>query len=103
MISGSTNNKLSPIGNMDMIERAKNLFGALASVTALLYASGYIVETFHDKMLGITIVNPSKDAYLISGGEFFFSTLYAVFYTTLGSGFLDCPSFPCLHVRDFPL
>jgi len=62
-----------------MIERVKNFFAGLASVTVLLYLTGYICEHSHAKMLGISIIAPSKDYYLIAGGKFFLSTLYALY------------------------
>lgn len=71
-----------------MIERVKNFFAGLASVTALLYLTGYICEHAHAKMLGITIIAPTKDYYLIVGGKFLLSTLYALYSGLLPQWYL---------------
>ncbi|MCP4217009.1 MAG: hypothetical protein GY765_20345 [bacterium] len=61
-----------------MIEKVKNFIASLASLTALFYAAGYIAEQSHARMLGISVVHPAKDYYLVAGGQFFLSTLYAL-------------------------
>jgi hypothetical protein len=64
-----------------MIDKVKNFFAAMASLTVLLYATGYIADYSHATMLGISMVEPTKVYYLVSGGTFFLSTLYAIYAT----------------------
>lgn len=66
-----------------MLEKIKQFFAGIASVTIALYAIGYIAEYAHAKMLGIAMVDPVPEYYLISGGTFFLSTLLALYYTLL--------------------
>lgn len=65
-----------------MMEKVKNLLAGLASLTAFLYAAGYIAEYAHARMLGIPMAQPLNEYYLISGGTFVVSTLIAL-YTTI--------------------
>lgn len=66
-----------------VIEKVKSIFAGLASLTVLLYAVGYITEYSHSRMLGISLVTPIKEYYLISGGTFIISTLYAIYSVIL--------------------
>lgn len=66
-----------------MLEKIKQFFAGIASVTIALYAIGFIAEYAHAKMLGIAMVDPTPEYYLISGGTFFLSTLIALYYTLL--------------------
>ncbi len=70
-----------------MIEQVKKFFTASVTLTAILYAIGYIVEQSHAGMLGISLVDPPADYYLTAGGQFFVSTLYAL-YSALLSHFI---------------
>ncbi|MCK4762036.1 MAG: hypothetical protein KAW12_07545 [Candidatus Aminicenantes bacterium] len=64
-----------------MVEKVKNFFAALASFAVFFYATGFLAEYAHDRMLGISMVEPAAESYLISGGKFVLSTLYALFST----------------------
>jgi len=66
-----------------MLEKIKQFFAGIASVTIALYAIGYIAQYAHDRMLGIAMVDPLREEYLIAGGTFFLSTLLALYYTLL--------------------
>jgi len=66
-----------------MLEKIKQFFAGIASVTIALYAIGFIAEYAHAKMLGIAMVDPVPEYYLISGGTFFLSTLLAIYFTLL--------------------
>lgn len=70
-----------------MIEKVKNFFAAMASTAVLLYAVGYMAEYSHARMLGISLVDPFRESYLMAGGTFILSTLYAL-YSTIFSYFL---------------
>ena len=70
-----------------MIEKVKNFFAAMTSTAVLLYAVGYMAEYSHAGMLGISLVDPFRESYLITGGTFILSTLYAL-YSTIFSHFL---------------
>jgi len=70
-----------------MIEKVKNFFAAMASTAVLLYAVGYMAEYSHAGMLGISLVDPLRESYLIAGGTFILSTLYAL-HSTIFSYFL---------------
>jgi len=61
----------------------KTLISSFATFTALLYVAGYIAEHSHARMLGISGVEPAKDYYLVVGGKFFISSLYALFSTII--------------------
>ena len=50
-----------------MIEKVKNFFAAMASTAVLLYSVGYMAENSHAGMLGISLVDPFRESYLISG------------------------------------
>ena len=41
-----------------MMEKVKKFFTGLASITAFLYATGYIAEYAHARMLGIPMGQP---------------------------------------------
>lgn len=69
-----------------MIDKIKNFFVSLASLGAFLYATGYIAEYSHARMLGIPMGQPFNEYYLFSGGAFILSTLYAI-YSTIFSHF----------------
>lgn len=69
-----------------MIQKVKNFFAGFASLAAFLYAAGYIAEYGHARLLGISMVAPPLDYYLIAGGRFIVSTLYAL-YTVLKTHF----------------
>jgi len=62
-----------------MLEKVKQFFAGIASATIVLYAVGYISEYAHARMLGITMVDPPTEYYLISGGTFFLSTLFNLY------------------------
>ncbi len=64
-----------------MIERVKQFFAAMASLTAFLYAAGYMAEFAHARLLGLSLVNVSPEAYLISGGGFIISTILSIYPT----------------------
>ncbi len=66
-----------------MIDKIKNTLAAAASLSALLYAAGYIAEKAHDKLLGISGVEGPMDHYLVVGGQFFISTLFALYSSVL--------------------
>jgi hypothetical protein len=71
---------------VETIKKFLEITAALASLTVLLYAFGYIADYAHDRMLGISGFEPSSVYYLVSGGTFFISTLYAL-YSTIVSHF----------------
>lgn len=62
-----------------MLEKIKQFFAGIASVTIALYAIGFIAEYAHAKMLGIAMVDPLREYYLISGGTFFLSTFFSLY------------------------
>ncbi len=66
-----------------MLEKIKQFFAVIASVTIVLYAIGYIAEYAHAKMLGFAVGDLVREEYLISGGNFFLSTFMALYYTLL--------------------
>ncbi|MCP4220759.1 MAG: hypothetical protein GY765_39390, partial [bacterium] len=72
---------------MDMMEKVKQFIAAFASLTAVLYASGYLVEYAHDRMLGISVLKFTKEDLLISGGRFVLANLYEL-YTSFFPNFL---------------
>lgn len=74
------------IFKLDAVKKFLEITAALASVTVLLYAAGYMADYAHDHMLGISGFQPDAVYYLVTGGTFFISTLYAL-YTTLVSHF----------------
>ncbi|NIM18387.1 MAG: hypothetical protein GTO45_40925 [Candidatus Aminicenantes bacterium] len=71
---------------VETIKKFLEITAALASLTVLLYACGYIADYAHDRMLGISGFEPAAVYYLVSGGTFFISTLYAL-YSTIVSHF----------------
>jgi hypothetical protein len=66
-----------------MLEKIKQFFAGIASVTIVLYAIWYIAQYAHDRMLGIAMLDPVREEYLIAGGTFFLSTFMALYYTLL--------------------
>lgn len=62
-----------------MIEKVKNFFTTMASAAVFLYVTGYMAEYAHAGMLGISLVEPFREYYLITGGTFILSTLYALY------------------------
>lgn len=75
-----------------MIEKVKSFFTTMASTAVLLYTVGYMAEYSHSRMLGVSLVDPFREYYLISGGTFILSTLYAL-YSTIFSYFLTLVPF----------
>ncbi len=66
-----------------MLEKIKQFFAGVASVTIVLYAIGFIAEYSHAKMLGSAMVDPLREYYLISGGTFFLSTFFSLYRTLI--------------------
>jgi hypothetical protein len=67
-----------------MMEKIKQMLTVAASVTAMLYGTGYIAEFSHSRMLGISMVEPDNVYYLISGGTVYFKSIIAVYLSLVG-------------------
>lgn len=77
-----------------MIDKLKKFFAGLFSITALLYATGYISEVSNGIMLGISsMIEPPRDYYLIAGGELFITTFLAIYTILLTHFFYFIPFF----------
>ena len=73
----------SPVANNNVLARARafvvGLGGALAGITAILYACGYLVTRAHQSLLGLYgLVEFNNDYILQEGAKFFLVMAYSV-------------------------